>query len=209
MQICRTAKPPIVYVSGRTSTGKTTFATQLHNELGYEVIELDQVVVDYVIKHFDLPSSSGVFVEVYRGDSQVEWIEQFVKATRAQILSALNQESTVVLEGAVANPKTLERIFNGFPSVEIFYFHPIDLENYTRNLTARFQTTTARYNAGLPAAFWSLIEPDQLEQFLSDHMVTAELVGAIARYAKLSQAESSEILRQLRQTFKNIVVIMV
>jgi shikimate kinase len=34
-------KPPIIYVSGKTSTGKSIFGRKLSDQLGYQVIELE------------------------------------------------------------------------------------------------------------------------------------------------------------------------
>lgn len=46
-----TKMPPVVYVSGKTSTGKSAFGRRLRDQLGYQVIELEVVLLDIVEKH--------------------------------------------------------------------------------------------------------------------------------------------------------------
>ncbi len=46
-------KTRIVYVSGKTCTGKTTFANEVH-ALGYVGIELDKIVTTAVIEPFNI-----------------------------------------------------------------------------------------------------------------------------------------------------------
>lgn len=56
-------KPPVIYVSGKTSTGKSTFGRRLHDELNYQVIELEAVLLEIVSKHgFD---EQTTFVKFY------------------------------------------------------------------------------------------------------------------------------------------------
>src|ERR1044072_7767426 len=96
-----TAKPPVVYVSGKTSTGKSTFAAALSEQAGYVVIELDTVVKEAVIQPLALTDEGGVFVEVYRNRTESDWITQFVAEGRKELAGYREQGRPVLVEGAL------------------------------------------------------------------------------------------------------------
>jgi hypothetical protein len=200
-------QPPTLYLSGKTSTGKSTFAKSLHNDLGYKVIQLDQLVHDSVIKPLGLTDRGQVFVEVYKHRTKTDWIERFVEGTRQAVTQDLAAGQRLVLEGAVANPFTLTQILQAMPGGLFFYFHPKNLKVYERNLTSRFMETTKDHEAGLPARFWKLVDPAVFSQFCKDRQLTPTLAQAIHTYAQSSQAESKARLAAFRNQFDNIHVI--
>ena len=71
-------QPHLVYVSGKTSTGKSTFAKRLAEEFNYAIIELDQIVLKAVEQRFGEASEKSAFIEVYRNRDEREWIDAFV-----------------------------------------------------------------------------------------------------------------------------------
>lgn len=202
-------RPPVIYLSGKTSTGKSTFAAHLKTDIGYEVIELDEVVRKAVIEPLNLTDRGKVFIEVYRERNQGDWVGRFVTATQLIINEHVEQNKPLIIEGAVANPKTLQEIFASFPNFYFIYFHPTNLEAYKNNLRSRFEQTSRDSSAGLPVKFWDLISKDQFAQFCKDRIITPELDSAIESYAALSAEGSVNRLNEFRQKFQNIKVVEV
>jgi guanylate kinase len=202
-------KPPLIYLSGKTCTGKSTFANRLEASLGYEIAELDSVVFESVIKPLGLTDERSAFAEVYRNDHKREWIEPFVKATQRIISERKNQGQPIVVDGAVANINTIAAIFQKYPDFQFVYFHPYDLDIYSRNLTSRFMLATKDYNSGLPKRFWALIDDKAFSDFCKTHILTDELRNSIHQYAVSSREESEQRLAAFREKFKQVVVINV
>ena len=73
-------RPQLVHVSGKTSTGKSTFGARLNRELGYEIVELDKVVVESLVEPLNLADRGRVFLEVYKHRNRPDWIKRFVNA---------------------------------------------------------------------------------------------------------------------------------
>ncbi len=205
----KTNQPKLIYISGKTSTGKSTFTKRLTNDFDYKLIELDQIVLEAVIKPLKLPDEGSVFVEVYRNRDKKEWIELFVQATRDLIKKYAQNSESLIIEGAVANPNTLQEIFDGYPKLSFIYFHPKTLDNYVRNLTNRFMVTNKLDRVGLPSAFWNLIDKSEFKQFCENRILTGSLSNAIRKYALLSQEESEKRLLLFKNYFENIEVVEV
>ncbi len=202
-------QPPLLYLSGKTCTGKTTFSDRLRASCGYEVVELDEVVVDAIVKPFGLQSSQGdVFVSVYKAADNAEWIDIFATEAQKRIKSVLAQNKKVIVDGAIANPKVIQRIFDGLPNTIFIYFHPLGSSaDYRHNLTKRFNSTTARDHNGLPKAFWKCIDQGSFARFCKDKIITPQLEENIANYARLSSQESIKRLEALHRSFSHIIVV--
>jgi adenylate kinase family enzyme len=199
--------PRLVHVTGKTSTGKTTFANRLKNELGYDVIELDRLATEAVIKPLRLTGRGHIMFELYKQRNELKWIGLLVAAARQKIQRNMDENRPAVLDGAVSNLATLQEILIPFPGAEILYFHPVTLETYKQFLTKRFMQTAADYQAGLPITFWKLVDSSEFRKFCHDRVLTPELAKAIETYAIASQHESEIRLDKFRKHFKNIKVI--
>lgn len=199
-------KPLIIHVSGKTSTGKSTFARTLGVELGYSVIELDAVMHEAVIDPRSLDPAE-VFVKVYRERDKMEWVRPFVERARQKIKCELKAGNHVIFDGAIANIDTLRDVLNGFDSAEIVYFHPLHLQVYESYLTQRFMLTRSDFRAGLPEKFWNCIAQSDFNQFYKDRKLTDRLKSSIAAYAKASQTESKARLKTIQDVFKNVLVV--
>lgn len=200
-------KPQIVHESGKTSTGKTTFAHRLETENGYKLVQLDQVVHEAVVRPYALRDEGQVFVEIYKNRQKLLWIDKFVSAAQKVILEHLANHRSVVVDGAVANIDTLGQLFSKLPDFEFIYFHPVNLENYEQNIKNRFLSANRNDNAGLPSKFWNLIEGESLEEFYNNGVVTPYVEDAIKEYAKISQHESLNRLTKLKGSFQDIKIV--
>jgi len=204
-------EPQLLYVSGKTCTGKTNFSKRLSASSGYRVIELDKVVLEAIVNPFDLQGSQGdVFLSVYKTADNAGWIDIFVTEAQKRIKDLLMRSKKVIIDGAVANPTIMQKIFDGLPEVLCIYFHPLEASpNYQRNLTNRFKDTTAQNENGLPKAFWECINKESFARFCSDRSITPELEQGIRLYAQRSSQESVVRLGTLQKSFPHIMVVEV
>ncbi len=197
-------KPKVIYISGKTSTGKSTFARRLQAELLYDVIELEAVLLEVIKAHaFD---EQTTFHKVLRKADESHEKELFFAATDKAITAGLQRQTHMVIEGAVSNVETLARVLSVAPELTFIYFHPASLGVYIRNLTSRFMESGKDSYNGLPLKFWQQINPDEFETFCQTRRLSAGLEDSIAVYAASSQRESEQRLRDFQQRFNNIVV---
>ena len=204
-----TSRPSIVCVAGKTSTGKSTFARRLHEECAYHVIDLDSIVDEAVIQPFQLTNRGEVFIAVYKERTQRAWLEAFVTAAQAALVVCQELGQAAVIDGAIANPRTLREILSVAPDTVMLYFHPQHLATYRQYLTSRFQQTTSDYQAGLPQTFWRLVNTAEFRQFCQDGIVRPGLAAAIADYAAASQASSNKRLKELGRYFPQVQVVRI
>ena len=201
-------QPDFIHISGKTSTGKSTFAAKFSEELGYEVIELDKIVEESVIKPLGLmPEAGAVFREIYKVREKPEWIKMFVDASQKIIKEHSASGAKIVIDGAVANIATFQELLAPFPDTKIIFLHPSSLENYERNITSRFMQTKRDYHAGLPLTFWKLVPKEDFEQFCSDRLITPTISKAIKQFAIFSKNSSERRLDDLQSNFENITVV--
>lgn len=199
-------KPEVIHVSGKTCVGKSTFANKLHDHLGYEIIELDEIVFNVVIAPQNLDEKI-TFVEVYKNNQRRDLIDPFVYATKQLIAAKATENQPIVIDGAVANTGTLAEIFSDTPGFTFAYFHPKSLAAYQRNLTSRFMLTTKDFSAGLPKRFWDLIDNKAFEQFCKDKNMTPLLESSTRRYAESSQKESEKRLVAFQEKFASVITV--
>jgi guanylate kinase len=209
--LIKAKQPPILYLTGKTCTGKSTFSSRLHAASGYVIIELDSVVNEAVIKHLSLQDIEGdVFVSVYKTADHPEWTDAFVMAARQRIQALLAQGKKVIVDGAIANPGVIRCVFDGLPDRLFIYFHPqAASSDYRRNLTSRFMGTGAHDRNGLPNAFWECIDKALFARFCQDRVLTSRLVQGIADYAQHSAIESATRLESLQAAFPAITIVKV
>lgn len=198
-------KPPAVFVTGKTSTGKTAFAKRLHTTLEYQIVELDAIVLDTVVRAQPFANEADVFFQVYRGSERTDWIDAFVSGVRTKF-SGRGEGERLVIEGAVARNETLQQMFLGVKFLFV-YFHPAKLDTYTSMLRERFAHEVRSGATGLPKGFWKAVSDDDVRYFSETDVMRKSLHDAIARYAQQSQQESIERLEYFRTQFDDIVVV--
>ena len=200
-------KPQIIYLSGKTATGKTTFSNQLHNDLGYSQIELDQIVMNSVVNKYKPKEDGDAFVVAYRDGEPQEWRDVFVAETK-KVLSKEAQTKHLVIEGAIANIKTLEDIFDKYQDSFMFvYFQPVDRQKYINRIKKRLTIGINKQNCSLPKSFWSLGLENEKEEYISTGRISLSLENVIDKYVDSSMEESNDRLNLFKNSFKDIIVI--
>lgn len=203
----RDEKPSVLYISGKTCVGKSTFANKIRDELGYEVIELDKIVLDSVITPQDIVDEGSAFVEIYKNSEKRELIDPFVSATKQLIEAKSAQHQPIVIDGGVANVDTLAEIFDNSVDSTFIYFHPKNLDIYQRNLTDRFMLSDKKFNSGLPQGFWKFVDNKDFETFCIERVLSPALIRSIEQYARSSQEESKKRLSNFQEKFTKISVV--
>jgi guanylate kinase len=199
-------KPKVVYVSGKTCTGKTTFTKEL-NSIGYANLELDKVVTSSIVEAFNVNPVHEAFITAYRDQGPKEQIEAFIEATKKEIRTKENF-SPVVIDGAIARSRILKEIF--VDDLEDFYFvylHPVNFEIYKERIQKRFTAGAANNTSGLPKAFWSLANPADLDEFKKTLTLNTGLIEAIDEYTSSSMEESKERLTHFKESFPDLRIV--
>ena len=200
-------KPTIVYVSGKTSTGKTTFSNKLSAELGYFQIEFDQIVNDSVVKKYDIKNGTDAFIVSYRDGEPNEWRESFINAAKYTLINTLKKGS-LVAEGAIANPDTIKKIFTDELKDFLFiYFHPSNKQAYSKRIKERFLKGAHDNTSGLPKEFWNLIPNNEIKKYKTTREITSLIEKGINEYTEFSIKKSKERLELLQESFPEIIVV--
>jgi guanylate kinase len=198
-------RPRIVYLSGKTCTGKTTFAKKLQ-ELGYSIIELDPVVMKSVVIPFGVKPGEG-FLTAYRGIGSKEQTQAFIDATKKEIQEKI-KPSPVVVEGAIATPHILKEVFSeNLNDFRFVYLHPVNSEVYSTRIKERFIAGAATGTSGLPKHFWEMVDQIDLEHFVNTKELNAGIEKALEEYTKLSMFESKKRLELFQEEFNDIQVV--
>lgn len=197
--------PRLVYLSGKTCTGKTTFAIVLEGQ-GYSRVELDKIVTRSVVIPFEVLPGDG-FRAAYREDGPLEHTEAFIVSAKSEITERF-KDSPLVIEGAVAKSRILKEIFSGTLGDFIFiYFHPINIDVYAERILTRFVAGARTNTSGLPKDFWTLVQEDDLKEVMDAGTVGAGITDAVRQYASKSMEESARRLGHLKESFPDIVVV--
>jgi len=199
-------KATLIYISGKTSTGKTTLANRLQSELGYSLVSFDTLVCKSVVDKFNVTDIPHAYVVAYRDGEPAEWRESFILSAKNEIDSQMG--NGIILEGAIANPLTLQKIVSEHLSEFAFiYIHPFSIELYASRIKERFVAGAANNTSGLPKDFWPLLPEDALETFKNTNLVTPVIEKVIHEFALKSQSESAGRLEDMKSYFPSIKVV--
>lgn len=193
----------VIYISGKTSTGKSTLSHKIANEHSYAIIELDEVIYSLKSK-----PNHNRFIESYIERDNTILLNEFVNTVVDLIESALKYSPGVAVEGAIANIQTFHEIFGTFKEqLSFVYIHPKNIDEYIRRLTLRFAGSELKNGNGLPGKFWNKMTSDSLNQYYKDRIITPKIHAAIESYAKESINESKERLKAFKHAFPKLHVI--
>lgn len=201
--------PKVLYLSGRTSTGKSTLAKEIKNILGCVVIELDEIIKHKIIIPNGIINETEIFSGVYRDQGDPKHTETFISETRSALRAAL-QNNSVVIEGSIASPRVIREIFYKINETLMFVFlNPVDTDAHTHRITKRLRDNTDRGNAGLPQSFWDLVPSQALAEYENNATINPEMLRAVEMFVEHSQAQSKERLSLFQESLSGIQVIEV
>lgn len=199
-------EPNVIYLSGKTATGKTTFGNKLHSELGYDQIELDQIVMKAVVEKYRPKEDGDAFVVVYRDGEPQKWRDDFIRESKKVIQE--RKTGHLVIEGAIANTETLKAIFEDSRENFMFvYFQPVDRQKYIDRIKKRLVTGINRKNCSLPKSFWVFASQKEKDKYIATGKITPAIEEAINKYVDSSMRESNERLALFKKEFKDIVIV--
>ncbi len=204
-KLIRNERPGVIYVGGRTCTGKSTLAKTLNARHGYATIDLDVALEESVLVPFNVSDRERAFSEVFRERREHHWIAQFVSHVRAQITANQESKQLALIDGAVGNVDTLAEIIDGYHEIQFVFLHPIDLDEYIARLTARLLTVTPGSRGRMPVEFWNSLSQNDIEKFLITRQVGVSIASAIAEYSLFSRAESENRLALFEERFEHVI----
>ncbi len=199
------SSPKLVFLSGKTSTGKTTIANILKVKYSCAVIELDAVVAQ-----LESPSGTNKYLEAYTKRESAAFLEDFVSAVKQRIERNLKSHPFVIIEGAIAVSETLKEIIDEWKNEFLFIYLDIKHRDvYIDRLTSRFVNSSQDNGNGLPGLFWEEFSPEILQQYYRDRKITTAIADAIERYAIASIKASEARLEMFAKEFEHIVKVEV
>lgn len=200
-----TIHPKLVFLNGKTSTGKTTLSNALQVKFNCAVIELDEVV--YTL---DCPEGRNRFIEAYQKRDDIEFTKSFVDAVRQEIRDALKNHEFAIIEGAIVNIETLKEVINDWNDSFLFIYLDIkNIEVYIRRLTDRFVLSSPDDGNGLPSLFWDKFNSELLTKYYQNRIVDPAVATAIKSYAVDSIAASQARLAKFSTQFDRILKVEV
>lgn len=192
---------PVIYISGKTCTGKTTLSRQLSKKYNYPVVELDGI-----IDSLD-GDPNQLYLEAYQGDLSSKTVQRFIEDSIRALKRAVDTQGGVIFEGAIANPEILVSIVHPWKSdCEFIYLHPVNINNYTQRIISRFEKSDVTHRNGLPSLFWNKFTEQQLTTYYKERLLSEDIISSITAYAKESMQTSAERLKEFSAYFTNIDV---
>ncbi|MDP3988620.1 MAG: hypothetical protein Q8P93_00060 [bacterium] len=199
-------KPKLIYISGRTCSGKTTLSHEIE-ELDYKKIELDKIVESAVMQAYSVTSSSEAFIAAYRGEGPEIYTTAFISEAQKIIHNERLSGSQLVAEGAIAKGWIFKEVFADYLDELLFvYLLPRDIKVYAKRIETRFIDGVAHGTTGLPKDFWALVSQDDVDQFLNTGKL-GKLKDIFIDFAVHATRESRERLTHLQESFPDIYVV--
>lgn len=197
--------PKLIFLAGKTSTGKTTLSKSLEKKYGYTVIELDNV-----IRGLNVPDGANGFIEAYLNRDYEDFTSSFVIAVKNQIEESLASQLGVIIEGALSNVETLKEIVAPWSeSFLIIFLHPSNIESYKERLLSRFVLSSQDDGNGLPGSFWEKFTTEQLERYYVDRLITPDIEDVVTEFALESVKTSEARFAKLSNGFDQMLKIEV
>lgn len=190
-------------MSGKTCTGKTTFASVLE-QYGYTKIELDKIVMTALVLPYQILPSEA-FVSAYRGEGLIEHTKTFIKAVKEKLESSPSRY--LVVEGAIAKADILQSVFAGLEEFMFVYFHPVNVTTYIDRIKSRYINGAHNNTIGLPNDFWSLVNERDVLEFSTTGFMNKGLEDSIKSFAKKSMAESNLRLAHFKVRFPTMSIV--
>lgn len=198
-----TRQPKLIFVIGKTCTGKSTFAKSLKMR-GYSHLELDFTVIDSVVKRYKVLDQGKAFL-VYKGMAKSDWQKSFENDALKLIQKNLTQ-SKVVVDAAFADPGVLKKIITKgcIKDFEVIYFHPINKESYCKGILSRFidDIKTNKHSFYI----WDEVTNDILDDYYKNGESGLKVTQLVNKYGEESMNLSVDRLNKFKKVFPEIIL---
>ena len=202
-ELVKTTLPRLIFITGKTCTGKSTFAKSIV-ELGYEHLELDFVVRESVVNKFE-ESKGGKAFSVYKGEAPKEWQDSFESAAKELIVNKLAQ-SKVIVDAALATPEVVGRIFSGELADFMFaYLHPFDVAFYNEYIMARLVNDIETMGRSFP--IWDFMTAEAIDDYRRNGKNGEKIQRIVKDYAEQSIKTSVERYEKFKTVYPNILLV--
>jgi len=199
-------KPTIIYIGGKTSTGKTHLALKIAKQYLFKNINLDNIIIESIIPKFSIKADKA-FASIYRDREPKIYASYFIKITK-KLIKKEGKKSSVVIEGSIGKPRILKEIIsNNANHFAFIYIHPQKTEAYHEKIKERLKNDIFNNTKTLPKEFWHLVYMPDLEKLKENGTITKRLKNSINTYCTLSKIESETRLKSFQRTFKNVIVL--
>lgn len=198
-----TDNPKLVFVMGKTCTGKSTFAKSLAKQR-YKHLELDFTVINDVVKKFEVSDRGEAFL-VYKGTAKSDWQKTFEDAASKLIKNEL-LTSKIVVDAAIADPNVLKRIIpdeyiNDF---KLIYFHPFDRKFYFQGILNRFIDDARNSRRSFP--IWNEITEEIWDDYQRNGEKGMKVISIVNKYGTESADLSVERFEKFKKVFPEIIL---
>lgn len=194
----RNEQPKIIFLAGKSCTGKSTFAQSIE-EFGYRHVEFDLIVRQFVRDKFKLDNSEAF--RVYKGDTLKEWQESFEVAAK-KLVEGKAKESKIVIDAAVADPKIIKRILN--QDFMLIYFHPFNKDFYVNNILKRFSEDVTENKISFP--LWDHITEEILSDYKTNGRKGQKISKLVNEYAEDRTKKSEDRFKFFKKEYPKIIL---
>ena len=151
-------KPKVIFLTGKTCLGKSIFSFSLRDNANYCIFELDTVVRMLGSKHNlgTAPDYDEAF-SIYKNNAPKHILDEFV----ANVQHFIRGNKLVVVEGALASPELIRRIFTR--SFIFAYLYPWNSQKYLERIQSRVRQDIIENTRTLP--FWKTM-PEEVSTIL-------------------------------------------
>lgn len=193
----------LVFVLGKTCTGKSTFAREI-SKMDYFHLEMDCVVLESVADKFNIKNRDEAFL-VYKGIAPFEWQESFEEAAKNLILKYIDKRK-VVVDAAFADPNVLKRIIpNRFnDGYSLIYFHPFNREFYYEGIFNRFAEDVNTEKKSFP--IWLEVTPEIIKDYKKNGRKGSKIFSLVKKYGDESADSSLERFELFWKVFPKIIL---
>jgi guanylate kinase len=203
-------KPQLIYIAGKTSTGKTTLSNILCKEMNYHVLELDRVVKESIIDFFQPQDPHVAFAAAYRGEGPQKYTDTFITRAQKNIKKEIASNSMIV-EGAIHTREILQSLFAPFEDMLcVIFLHPTNPEKYHDRIIKRlYEEADPNKHGKLPNTFWSHVSEKDTRSFFETGEINEGIKMATREYVKESMEESERRLHNFQSVYPDIMVVEV
>lgn len=131
--------PKLIFLTGKSGTGKSYYSNILADKYNYKILELDKIIRN-IAKKYNIghaPDYAKAF-SIYKGDQSEAIMKDFINEIHTFIDKYPN--NPILIEGAISNAQLINNIFSKQYSIFAFiYLNPSNIKKYASQMMKRFK----------------------------------------------------------------------